>query len=194
TIRTSAGEHRASRAVVCAGAWVGRVLPGVVPNWVERQVQFWFRARRPEEFAPGRAPIFIRKRGGRDLYGFPTLDGQTVKVAAHHGGAKADPDRLDRQVHEADRERVSDFVRDSIRGLDPDPVRSKVCMYTNSPDGDFVIGAVPGHSRLTVLGGMSGHGFKFATVMGEIAADLATDGETRHPIEPFGPERFPTPD
>jgi sarcosine oxidase len=77
-----------------------------------------------------------------------------------------------------------------MRGLDPDPVRGKVCMYTNSPDGDFVIGAVPGRPRLTVLGGMSGHGFKFATVMGEIAADLAMEGGTRHPIGPFRPDRF----
>lgn len=190
TIRTSAGEHRASRAVVCAGAWVGRVLPGVVPHWVERQVQYWFRAEHPEDFAPDRTPVFIRKRAGLDVYGFPTLDGETVKIALHHGGTEADPDRLDRETSPADGERVSAFARDLIRGLDPRPVRAKVCMYTNSPDGDFVIGAVPGSTRLTVLGGMSGHGFKFATVMGEIAADLAMEGGTGHPIQPFRPDRF----
>jgi sarcosine oxidase len=181
----------APRLVVAVGPWLGRLLPELnLPLQVERQVMTWFRPGRPDDFAPQRFPVFIHRRDGVDAYGLPTLDGASVKVAIHHQGRSADPDRLDREVSEADVAPASRVVSGWLRGLDPRPVRASVCMYTNTPDEDFVVGAAPGLPGVVVLGGFSGHGFKFAPVIGEVAADLALEGRTRHPIAGFDPARF----
>ncbi len=192
-IRTGGRTYRAGQAIAAVGAWVDKLLPGLrLPVWVERQVMVWYPARRPEDFSPDRFPIFIRDRGAPDLtwYGFPTLDGATVKVAIHHDGLRADPDRLDREIHDLDYEAVTALVRKALPGLEPAPVRGKACMYTNTPDGHFVLGRPPGTERLIMLGPMAGHGFKFAAVVGSIGADLATEGSTGLPIDAFDPARF----
>ncbi len=192
-VRTAGRTYRAGQAIVAVGAWVDRLLPALhLPVWVERQVMTWYPARRPEEFVPERFPIFIRDRGGPDRtwYGFPSLDGATVKIAIHHEGQPADPDALDRVIHAADYERLTSLVRKSLPGLEPAPVRGQACMYANTPDGHFVIGRPPGARRLVLLGPMAGHGFKFASVVGAIGVDLATEGATALPIEAFSPARF----
>jgi len=197
-IRTAAGTFRAARAIVAAGAWTEKLLPDLgLPLWVERQVMFWFRAHHPEEFAPERFPVFIRERsqdhtwyGLPSWYGVPSLDGETVKAAIHHEGAPADPDHQDREVRERDATPVSELVADGLPGLDPKPVRGKTCMYTNTPDGHFVLGRPPGLERVVVLGPMAGHGFKFAAAVGRIGADLVVDGTTELPIDFFSPARF----
>ena len=191
-ITTSSGVVRTARAIVSTGAWTGKVLPQAgLRLRVERQVMFWFRAPHPEEFHPDRFPIFIRERGGdRTWYGFPTLDGSTVKAAIHHDGADADPDHLDREIHAADAEPVAALVAAALPDLDPDPVRGVACMYTNTEDGHFVLGHAPGSERLILLGPMAGHGFKFASAVGRVGADLAVDGATDLPIAPFAPGRF----
>ncbi|MFZ0217382.1 MAG: N-methyl-L-tryptophan oxidase [Candidatus Dormiibacterota bacterium] len=191
-IRTSAGVVRAGRAIVSTGAWTSQVLPQArLRLFVERQVMLWFRARRPEDFAPERFPIFIRERGGDGTwYGFPAVDGATVKAAIHHDGPAADPDRLDREIHPEDIAPVSELVANAFAGLDPDPVRGVACMYTNTEDGHFVLGHLPGSERIVMLGPMSGHGFKFAAAVGRVGADLAVDGATDLPIGPFSPARF----
>lgn len=192
-IRTGGRTYRAGQAIAAVGAWIDKLLPGLrLPVWVERQVMVWYPARRPEEFSPERFPIFIRDRGAPDLtwYGFPTLDGATVKVAIHHDGLRADPDRLDREIHDSDYAAVTALVLKAIPGLEPAPVRGKVCMYTNTPDGHFVIGRPPGIERVIMLGPMAGHGFKFAAAVGSIGADLATEGSTLLPIDAFAPARF----
>jgi len=194
-VQTPSRTYRAGHVIAAVGAWVGKLLPELgLPTWVERQVMVWYPARRPEEFTADRFPIFIRDRGAPDLtwYGFPSLDGSTVKVAIHHDGQEADPDRLDRDIRESDYEAVTTLVRRAIPGLEPVPVRGKVCMYTNTPDGHFVIGRPPGTSRIVMLGPMAGHGFKFAAVVGAIGADLATEGSTGLPIDAFSPARFET--
>ena len=188
-VRAAGAAYRARHVVVCAGAWLGRLLPRLgLPLVVERQVMTWFRADDPGRFAPERFPVFVHERPGRPAgYGLPSLDGATVKVALHHGGRPGDPDALDREVTHGDVAPVSAFVAEALAGLAPSPVRSAVCMYTNAPDERFVAARM---GRVTVLGGFSGHGFKFAPVMGEIAADLALEGMTAHAIESFNPMRF----
>jgi len=127
---------------------------------------------------------------GQLRYGFPTLDGETIKLAVHHEGELTTSDEIDRAVHASDLEPLRHFVAELLEGVDTRPVRSNVCMYTNTPDYHFLIGSLPGNSRITVLGGFSGHGFKFAAVIGDIAADLALQGRTDYPIELFSFERF----
>ncbi len=189
---TAAGKIRAGRAIVAAGAWTQRLLPqAALRVEVERRVMFWFRPDHPEEFSPDAFPAFIRDTGGAHWYGFPTVDGTTVKLAIHGGGGEAsDPDLLDREIHRQDWEPLADEVRDCLPGLDPSPVRGQVCMYAQTEDGHFVLGFVPGSERLILLGPMLGHGFKFASAVGVVGADLATEGHSRVPIEPFSPDRF----
>ncbi|MDQ6772628.1 MAG: N-methyl-L-tryptophan oxidase [Candidatus Dormibacteraeota bacterium] len=191
-IRTGTDTFRAGQAIVAAGPWTGKLLPQIeIPLWVERQVMAWFRARRPEDFAPKRFPVFIREHGeDRTWYGFPTLDGATIKAALHHGGARSDPDHPDREISAADYEPISALIREALPGLDPEPVRGQTCMYTNTADEHFVIGRPARMQRLILLGPMSGHGFKFAPALGRIGADLALDGMTSLPIESFSPDRF----
>jgi sarcosine oxidase len=192
TVRAGDASYRARRLVVCAGPWLGRLLPGLgLPLAVERIVMTWFRAREPGPFAPERFPVFIHERPGRPPgYGLPSLDGATVKVGIHHGGRPADPDDLDRETGESDVAPAAELAARALNGLDPRPARVQVCMYTNTPDEDFVVGPAPGLDGVTVVAACSGHGFKFAPVMGEIAADLALEGRTPYPIGGFSPRRF----
>jgi sarcosine oxidase len=190
-IRAGGRTYRARRAIVSVGSWLGGLLPDLkLPLVVERQILAWFPAGEPTLFYPDRCPIFIREEGDVNWYGFPTLNGETVKTAVHHRGQETDPDSIDRDVGPEDVAPISRLVGEYLPGLSPKPVRSKVCMYTNTPDHDFLVGPAPGRSNLVLLGGFSGHGFKFAPVMGEIAADLATEGGTRHDISGLSPERF----
>jgi sarcosine oxidase len=191
TVRAGGAAYRARHLVVCAGPWLGGLLPGLgLPLAVERQVMMWFPAPDPAPFAADRFPPFIRDRIGTHGYGLPTLDGATVKVAFHHGGRIVDPDTVDREVGESDVAPVAEFVAEMLPGLVPRPVRASVCMYTNTPDEHFVVGPAPTMPGVTVLGGFSGHGFKFAPLLGEIAADLALHGRTDYPIAGFSPLRF----
>jgi sarcosine oxidase len=189
-VRTGDAVHRARHAIVCAGPWLGRLLPELgLPLDVERQVMTWFPAADPALFAPDRFPVFVHERADRAAYGLPSLDRATVKVAIHHGGRGGDPDALDRAVTEADMAPAAAYVAEVLPGLTPVPSRAVVCMYTNTPDLHFVVGPA-GPPGVTVVAACSGHGFKFAPVMGEIAADLALAGRTAHDIAGFSPARL----
>jgi sarcosine oxidase len=195
SVRAGDTRFRARHVVVCAGPWLGGLLPGLrLPLVVERQVMTWFAAEDPARFAPERFPVFIHERSGPAGYGLPTLDGATVKVAFHHGGVATDPDAVDREVGEADVAPVAAFVAEALTGLSTRPARAGVCLYTNTPDEHFVVGPAPGLSGVTVVSACSGHGLKFAPVIGEIAADLALEGRTAFAIEGFSPLRFSAPD
>jgi sarcosine oxidase len=193
-VRVTAGgwTYQVGHAVVSVGAWLGGFLPELqVPLTVERQVVGWFPLRAPELYSPQRCPVFMHEtETGRYRYGFPSLDGATVKMAVHHEGTTTSPDEVDRTARPEDLAPVQSFVREWLVGVEPVAVRSQVCLYTNTPDAHFVVGSLPGVPALTVLGGFSGHGFKFAPVMGDVAADLALQGRTDYPIELFEPRRF----
>jgi glycine/D-amino acid oxidase-like deaminating enzyme len=115
-----------------------------------------------------------------------------VKVTFYRDGREAaDPDALDREVHADEVARLADHLSTRLPALPGRHLRGVACMYTTTPDQHFVIARHPGHATVTVAAGFSGHGFKFAPVVGEILADLATTGSTSHPISLFTPTRFP---
>ncbi len=181
----------ARHAIVCAGPWVAGLLPALREKLqVERQVQAWLPVHDAALYGAERFPVFIRERAGHFLYGVPAVDGKAVKVGIHHEGAAVDPDAIDRRVRDADLSTVSSLVAALLDGVNPVPSHAAVCMYTNAPDGHFVIGRVSGLGNVTVVSACSGHGFKFAPVVGEIAADLALDGNTARPIALFDPSRL----
>ena len=192
-VRAAGRTWRGRHAVVCAGAWNGAgLVDGLdVKLEVTRQCMVWFRPRTPALHAPDLAPVFVHDIGGSPAlfgYGFPSVDGETVKIGIAAPTAPQDPESIDRAIHPADLEAAAAYVQTALPDLDPTPVRAVVCLQENSPDRHFVIGAVaPG---ITVLAGFSGHGFKFAPVIGDIAADLALQGTTSRSIAPFSPQRF----
>jgi sarcosine oxidase len=150
----------------------------------------WFEPREAAAFTPDRFPVFMRETPeGGQRFGIPAVDGGLVKAGVHHEGETTDPESVDRSIREADRRAAEAFVADALPGLVPRLVKAAVCMYSNTPDRHFLVGPVPGLANVTVLGGFSGHGFKFAPVLGEVAADLATEGGTRYRIALFDPAR-----
>jgi sarcosine oxidase len=179
-IETSRGRFAAERALVAAGAWTAKLLPQLsLPLEVERQVLAWLAIDDPASFAPARFPVFIREvAGGRFRYGFPTTDGRSIKLAVHHEGSDADPDSVDREVGDVDLLPIRDFARDHLRGLTGEVVDTRVCLYTNAPDDRFIATSPAEVPGVTVLSACSGHGFKFASVMGELMADLILDART----------------
>ena len=195
SVRTRGGEIRAERLVVCAGAWSASVLEGPgLPLTVERHALHWFVPSVDAAlFQLGRLPVYLWEFvEGSELYGFPLLPGASgAKVAFFHHGRPADPDHLDREVTTGEGEVLRRELVDRIPGLAGTWSSGVACMYTMTPDRHFMIGRAPGtDGRVVVACGFSGHGFKFAPVVGEILADLATTGTTPWDISLFDPTRF----
>lgn len=195
-VRTDDDTFRAPRIVLATGAWSAdaeALLPAPVPLVVERQVQLWFAPSEAERFLPARFPIFIRFGDDGSFYGLPLvprfggLSARAVKVCAHHGGATTTAETLDRSVSADDEARVRDFVSAHLPELG-EIVERRVCMYTNTPDENFVVGPHPDVPRVIVACGFSGHGFKLAPAIGELVRDLVMHGAA--PIPLFDPRRF----
>lgn len=194
-VTTPRGTYAADQLVIAAGPWLRRLVPDLeVPLEVERVVVFWFLpARATDLFSPERFPIFIWEHApGLAWYGFPDT-GAGVKVGLHYQGEAADPETVERAVAPGEVERVRALLREWMPAADG-PVRdASVCMYTNTPDRHFLIDRHPGHPRVLMASPCSGHGFKFASAIGEVVADLVERGESRFDLAPFRLARFAAP-
>ncbi|MBN9520804.1 N-methyl-L-tryptophan oxidase [bacterium] len=188
---TDRDTYHSAKLVVTAGAWATRLLAGLgVPLTVMRQVQTWFRTD-PTLVRRDRFPIFLADVPGGPFYGLPALDADGVKIARHYGQPELpDPDGVDWTATAADFEPVDAFLRTYSTLPHWTPAHAAVCQYTLTPDRHFVIDTHPEFPQVAVACGFSGHGFKFATVVGEILADLALTGRTAHPIGMFRAGRF----
>ncbi len=190
------GIVRADHLVIAAGAWTGRFVQDLVlPLEVERLPVLWFEPTiDPTELRSGRLPVWlIDTPDDGTFYGFPYDREVGLKVSRHHSGEPCDPDSVDRSIRPADVERVRAFSRRNMPAADGPLRTSTVCLYTNTPDFHFVIDVHPTIPGVAFASACSGHGFKFAPVVGEILADLALTGSTAHPIDQFRASRFPTP-
>ena len=191
-VTTAAGTYEAGRLVLCPGAWAPQLLADLGVRFVvERQLMYWFDP--VGGIGPfQRHPIWIhRADDGKSLYGFPAHDGPDggVKTALFRHGVPTTPETIDRVVHQDEVAFIASRLRSVIPTLPGRFLRGAACMYTNTADEHFVVAGHPGHSDVTVACGFSGHGFKFVPVIGEILADLATEGTTSHPIDLFDPRR-----
>ena len=191
SVRTTRGSYEGGHLVFTAGPWTDQVLHDLgLPLRVERVVLYWFEPRaRREEFI--RVPIYAWHVDEVNLYGFPYLEGQGLKVAFHQVFQEATtPQTIRREVGEDEVARI----RDQLAGVMPDApgrlLATATCMYTNTPDSHFIIDRHPAHANVALACGFSGHGFKFAPVVGEVLADLVERGETGHAIEMFSAGRF----
>lgn len=185
-IATSRGAAEAGTAIVTAGAWTKSLLPDLPASLrVTRQVVAWFEPREPALFEPGRFPVFLLESGHGIHYGFP-LQAAGLKIAKHfHADEPVDPDRYDRAITADDETLIRAAVADHLPAANGPLRAAATCLYTMTPDGDFVIDHLPGHPNVIVASPCSGHGFKFAGVIGEALAELATTGATRHDLSRF---------
>ncbi len=182
---TADGVVSAGHVVVTADAWINDLLGplGVdLPLTVTEEQVTYFAPAQPAEFSPDVFPVWIWM-DEPSYYGFPTYGEHTVKAAQDCGGPTVTGDDRSFALDEAMRERLSGFMRRVIPGSGA-PVRSKRCLYTLTPDRDFVVDRLPGHPSVTVGLG-AGHAFKFAALFGRLLTDVAVDGESRYDLAAF---------
>jgi len=191
-IRTDGGTIEAGSVVVAAGAWIADLVPLLRPHLrITRQVLGWFAPREPELFAPERCPVFLIEPEEDSCYGFPDFAGTGVKVASHREGRMlAGGDALAQDGDAEDEARIRRTLARYIPAADGPLRQMRTCMYTRTPDEDFAVDLHPDDPRLVIASPCSGHGFKFASVMGEILADLSTEGTTRFDISRFRLDRL----
>jgi sarcosine oxidase len=192
-VRTDRAAYFADRLVITAGAWLPRVAPRFAAvAKPERNALAWFRPDRPELFEPHAFPVFIFDDGGAGwFYGFPMHGLPGLKVGKHHHfGEVVDPDTFDRTPQERDEAVLRAFATRHFPDGAGETLRMVTCLYTNTPDGHFIMDRYPGYPQVVIGGGFSGHGYKFCSLVGEILADLALDGGTRHEVGLFRATRF----
>jgi sarcosine oxidase len=193
TVRTQLSTYTAERIVFAGGAWTSRLLSDLgIELTVTRQPLAWFWPRRPDRFALGAFPVwFMETEHGHGYYGFPMLPDQPgLKIALHEPAEPTDPDHVHRDAVPGDvvdlRSALGRYLPDASGPL----LAMRVCLYTLSPDSHFIIDRHPRFPSISLACGFSGHGFKFAGVVGEALADLATVGTTDLPIDFLSLERF----
>jgi sarcosine oxidase len=191
-VATDRGTYEAGALVVTAGAWAGRLLPGLAGRAVpERQVLGWFQPLRPDRFGVERFPVFnLQAEEGR-YYGFPLHGVPGFKIGRyHHRDEVVDPEAPIREPTYDDEAVLRAAVTRYFPDADGPTMALKTCMFTNSPDEHFIVGAVSNEPLVCVAAGFSGHGYKFASVIGEVLADLVVSGHTANDVSRFAPDRF----
>lgn len=190
-VTTDRTSYAANRLVVTAGPWTGQLLRDLgVTLVVKRVPQFWFDA--DARWSEGRASCFAFDLPEGFFYGFPARPGRGLKLAEYHpiGPDVQDPASPDRTLRGPDYAKLARLIRTHLDGVEQEPRAGSVCMYTMSPDEHFIIDRHPSFCQVAFAGGFSGHGFKFASVVGEVLADLTMEGRTALPIDFLRLARF----
>jgi sarcosine oxidase len=192
-VETSEGSFHAGALVITAGAWAPTLLASLgIPMKVLRKPLFWLQSTNSAHLQQAGCPCFFYELPEGQFYGFPELtNGCGVKMACHTGGeVVADPATVDRQLNPQDLALVQSFAASCLLQVNGALVKESTCLYTMSPDEHFIVDHHPGHANVVFAAGLSGHGFKFASVLGEILADLALEQRTDLPAEFLSLSRF----
>ncbi len=191
-VTTDRGRYDAGRLVLAAGAWMADLHPALAGVAVpERQVLGWFATSRPDLFAPARFPVCNMQTEEGHFYGLPEYGVPGFKIGlynhlnetGHPDSLRREPDAADEAVLRAGAERYFPAGAGATMGL-------RSCLFTNTPDGHFLVGLHPDYPQVVLASPCSGHGYKFCSVMGEVLADLATAGMTAHDIGFLAPSRY----
>ncbi len=190
-VTTVSGTYAAARLVISAGAWLGDILPDLsLPLTIERNAVYWFEPLKPAEFTPNKLPIFIHEYApGLTWYGFADF-GDGVKVALHHQGEKTTAQTIRRAVDSGEIEGIRKLVRRFLPDADGALRSTTVCLYTNTPDENFILDVHPAHPAVFIASPCSGHGFKFSVAIGELIADELMGERRRFDLTPFSIARF----
>jgi monomeric sarcosine oxidase len=190
-VTTVSGTYEAEKLIVTAGAWAGPLLADLgLPLEVRRKPVMWFEVENRAQFMPETFPVFIAENADGEYYGLPIHGDDSIKIGVHSGGEVTTADTLNRTVSPEDiLPELRSFITANLPGVRLELTASEVCMYTMTPDEDFIIDRHPEHGNVVFAAGFSGHGFKFAPVVGAYLASLATSAA--EPVRPeFSTSRF----
>lgn len=194
TVSTTLGTYHGARLIITAGAWSAELLAGLgLPIHVRRKTLWWFDVDDPAQFAPDRFPVFVADTDDGEIYGFPIDDYPGLKAADHSGGDPTTPTTVDRTARPSEAAQVQKVVTQLFPAASDRIREQAVCLYTMTPDGDFIMDRHPTIPGVVVGAGFSGHGFKFTTAVGEHLVALATDPKAQ-PIQRLAITRFPIAD
>ncbi len=190
-LNTADGTVDCGKAVFSAGPWLPELIGDRLPLRIERQVMYWFEPLADHAiFKADRCPVFIWEYSrDRFFYGIPD-HGFGFKSALHHDGRLVTADSVDRAVQKVEVDEMLELLRGHIPQAAGKLRESAVCLYTDAPDSHFVLGAHPAEPAIYLASPCSGHGFKFASAIGEVVADMVVNGKTEYDLGPFSPERF----
>jgi sarcosine oxidase len=191
-VRTSKGVYEAGRLVLSAGAWIGDHVPVLRNTAVpERQVLGWFRPKIPAQFRLGTFPVSNLSCDLGHFYQFPEWHVPGFKIGLyHHLRETGHADNLSRDPTPADEAVLREGLRRYFPEADGDCLALRACLFTNTPDEHFIIDTLPDFAEVVVASPCSGHGYKFAAVMGEILADLAMNRRPAFDLSLFRLGRF----
>jgi sarcosine oxidase len=191
-VHTDRERYSADKLVICGGAWVSKLVPELSTLTVpERQVLAWFQPVRPALFTTATFPVFNMAVEEGRYYGFPMYGIPGFKVGRyHHLAQNVDPDHMDREAHREDEDVLRRFTARYFPEAAGPTMSLKTCLFTNTPDEHFILDLHPSFPQVSLAAGFSGHGFKFCSVVGEIMADLAQQGHSRHDLQLFTLQRF----
>ncbi|MCY4145914.1 MAG: N-methyl-L-tryptophan oxidase [Chloroflexi bacterium] len=195
-VRSDHGSYLAEKLIICGGAWMAKLVAGLADKAIpERQTLIWLQPKRPDLFDLTRFPVWNGQVEEGRYYGLPEFNprGDTpgMKLGRyHHRGEICDPDTVDRAAHDADEALLRTFAERYFPEGAGATLDMAVCMFTNTADEHFVLDCLPDAPQVAVAAGFSGHGFKMASVVGEIMADLAQRGESPHNISLFRLDRL----
>jgi sarcosine oxidase len=195
-IRAEADTVEAGSVILATGPWISELAPELKPHLrLTRQVLGWFSPRNPAFFTPDRFPVFILESEDDACYGFPDFAGTGVKAASHREGAILKTANANVQDGgEADEAQLRRMFRRFLPHADGPLRKIRTCLYTRAPDEDFIVDCSVHDPRVVLASPCSGHGFKFASVLGEILADLATgrrptNDNTRYRLDRMRPSQ-----
>jgi sarcosine oxidase len=191
-VMSERGRFHADRLVVTAGPWTGQLLQAWgKPLTLMRQTMLWFGTSDDSLFRRDVFPIYLAEVPEGYFYGLPVIDAAGHKVARHYGAPELrNPSDVKREIVLEDEQPVRAFLHRYLPDVSGPLNRGQVCTYTLTPDRHFILDRHPEHENVAIAAGFSGHGFKFAPVVGEIMADLVLEGRTKWPIERFRITRF----
>lgn len=191
-VRTNKNNYRCGKLIISAGAWSGKMIPALSGRLkVTRQFFAWIKPKAWDRFMLHDFPCWLLtddKRPGC-YYGFPVISSGIaegpvgLKIAHHYPGTNCDPDHVNREIVTEDLEDLHYALEKYLPGVFDSLIAAKTCLYTNTPDENFIIDKFPDNDHVIIACGFSGHGFKFAPVIGEILAELASKGATSQPID-----------
>jgi monomeric sarcosine oxidase len=184
TVTTDHHTYEAERLIITPGAWASDLLRNIgIKFTVRRKSLFWYEAPAIYQATAG-CPVFLFETPSGIFYGYPQIDAWGLKIAEHTGGQSVvDPLTVDRNINDEDRARIESFLSNHLPGVTRTLRKHVVCLYTMSPDSHFVLDRHPHYPQVAFVAGLSGHGFKFASVLGEILADLTCNGRTSLPVD-----------
>ncbi len=194
-VRTPKASYRAGCAILCAGSWLGllvRQLGLILPLTVRKELITFYKPPDPAAWMPGRFPLFRHHLPGYDArggVGFPIYEHAGAKMLLDCTGPLVKPGDPDRSVDQPVLDKVRRYIASLLPTLGSDIIAAETCRYTMTPDENFILDRHPEYPHILIASPCSGHGFKFAPLIGRILADLAMDGTTEYKIDRFRLDR-----